>query len=209
MVVTGVLRPGHVTLRILDPEAAVDHCVRAVGLIETGRDDRGHVDREAWDEHDHHGVVLRGADRRGMDCMGRRADSRDARAESARNIAASGRAAALQWIAAGEHPGTGRRLRFTVPTGHAMALFADKEKVGNGMPDVHPEPRPEGLVGMRPARSNHRLLDGDDLDGTVQLLTEVSGSGIAERVMAGDTGSGARLACATKVHDVAFLDVGT
>ncbi len=75
MALTGVLRPGHVQLRVLDLPAAVKHYTEVLGLIETARDAQGRVFLKAWDEHDHHSVVLREADEPGMDYMGFRVDS--------------------------------------------------------------------------------------------------------------------------------------
>ena len=57
MALTGVLRPGHVQLRVLDLEAAVKHYTQVIGLIETARDAQGRVFLKAWDEHDHHSAV--------------------------------------------------------------------------------------------------------------------------------------------------------
>ena len=65
MALTGVLSPGHVQLRVLDLEAAVKHYTQVLGLIETARDAQGRVFLKAWDEHDHHSVVLREADEAG------------------------------------------------------------------------------------------------------------------------------------------------
>ncbi|MCY1283347.1 catechol 2,3 dioxygenase [compost metagenome] len=62
MALTGVLRPGHVALRVLELEPAVKHYTEVLGLIETARDEQGRVFLKAWDEHDHHSVVLREAD---------------------------------------------------------------------------------------------------------------------------------------------------
>ena len=39
----GVMRPGHVQIRVLDLEAAVKHYTDLLGLIETDRDDQGRV----------------------------------------------------------------------------------------------------------------------------------------------------------------------
>ena len=41
MALTGVLRPGHVALRVLDMEASVHHYVNVMGLLETARDAQG------------------------------------------------------------------------------------------------------------------------------------------------------------------------
>ena len=207
MAVTGVLRPGHVALRVLDMPASVRHYTEVVGLIETGRDTAGRVYLKAWDEHDHHGVVLREADEAGMDYMGWCVDSPVTLRALAGSIEKSGLATDLSWIPAGEHLCTGERLRFTIPTGHVMELYADKEKVGNGMSCTNPDAWPDGLKGMQPSRFDHCLLYGDDLDGTVKLFTEVLGFGMAEKVVAGPDHFmiGAFLTCSNKAHDVAFI----
>jgi catechol 2,3-dioxygenase len=205
MTMTGVLRPGHVALRVTDLEAGVKHYRDVIGLIETGRDEAGRVYLKAWDEHDHHSVVLRGADSPGMEYMGFRVADEATLDRLAVAVQDSGLASDVRWMEAGEHLHTGRRLRFTVPTGHAMELFAHKDKVGNGMPDVNPDPWPDDLKGMQPTRFDHCLLYGDDLDGTVKLFTEVLGFQVAEQVMAGDTMVSAFLTCSTKPHDIAFI----
>jgi hypothetical protein len=75
MALTGVLRPGHVALRVLEMEPALKHYRDVLGLIEVARDDKNRVFLKAWDEHDHHSVVLREADEAGMDYMGWKVDS--------------------------------------------------------------------------------------------------------------------------------------
>jgi len=179
MALTGVLRPGHVCIRVLDMDEALRHYVDIVGLQETARDGQGRVFLKAWDEHDHHSVVLRQADRPGMDYLGWRVDSPATLKQLAADVEASKLCRHLQWIPAGEHPATGERFRFEVPTGHVMELFAEKAKVGNGLPDVNPDAWPDGLKGMAPSRFDHCLLYGDDLDGSVTLFTEVLGFALA------------------------------
>ena len=207
MALTGVLRPGHIVIRVLDLEAAINHYVNVLGLIETARDDKGRVFLKGWDEHDHHSVVLREADQAGMDYLGWKVDSPASLKKLAADVEQSGLATDLSWIPAGEHPETGERFRFTVPTGHVMELYAEKTVVGNGLPDLNPDPWPDGLKGMQPSRFDHCLLYGDDLDGTVKLFTEVLGFGIAERVMTEDLSLmiGTFLTCSNKAHDVAFI----
>lgn len=164
MALTGVLRPGRVALRVLELEPALKHYIDVLGLQETGRDAQGRVYLKAWDEHDHHSVVLREADSPGMDYMGFRVDSDATLERLAGEVAASGLAQDCAWIPAGEHLRTGRRFRFTIPTGHAIELFADKDKLGcqtgdlnrtlAGRPARHgAEPlRPLPVVRRRPRR---------------------------------------------------------
>ena len=131
MALTGVLRPGHVAIRVLEMAPALKHYVDVLGLTEVARDKKGRIFLKAWDEHDHHSVVLREADEAGMDYMGWRVDSPATLKKLAGAIEKSGLCSDLEWIPAGEHPKTGERFRFTIPTGHVMELFAEKEKVGN------------------------------------------------------------------------------
>ncbi len=207
MALTGVLRPGHVQLRVLDLPAAVRHYSEVLGLWEAGSDAQGRAYFKAWDEHDHHSVVLREADSAGMDFMGFRVDSTATLKRLAEEVKASGLATDMQWIAAGEMLKTGERFRFTVPTGHSIELFAEKDKTGNGMPLENPEVYPDGLKGMSPTRFDHCLLYGDDLDGSVKLFRDVLGFTLTEQVVAGPDRMqiAAFLTCSNKPHDIAFI----
>lgn len=213
MALTGVLRPGHVQIRVLELEPALNHYVNVLGLIETARDEKTkRVFLKAWDEVDHHSVVLREADEAGMDYMGWKVDSPATLKKLAADVEQSGLCSDFSWVPAGEHPETGERFRFTIPTGHVMELYAERKIVGNNCgtdgPDLNPNPWPDGLKGISPSRYDHCLLYGDDLDGTVKLFTQVLGFSIAEQVMAGPEKNfmiGAFLTCSNKAHDVAFI----
>jgi catechol 2,3-dioxygenase len=65
-----VLRPGHIQIRVRDLTSAVQHYVEILGLSETARDEAGRVYLKAWDEFDHHSVILREALTPGMDFFG-------------------------------------------------------------------------------------------------------------------------------------------
>ena len=45
MAMTGVLRPGHISLRVLDLEEGINFYKNTLGLVETGRDAQGRVQR--------------------------------------------------------------------------------------------------------------------------------------------------------------------
>ena len=138
MATTGVMRPGHIQLRVLDLEESVDFYREVLGLVETGRDTAGRVYFKAWDERDHHSLILREADRAGMDYMGFKVRNRAALDQLEGDLQAFG--VATERIAAGELLETGERVRFTLPTGHVMELYADKTDVGNGQPYTNPDP---------------------------------------------------------------------
>ncbi|VWB80624.1 catechol 2,3 dioxygenase [Burkholderia pseudomultivorans] len=203
MSMQGVLRPGHVALRVMDLEEAVRHYCDVLGLLETGRDDAGRVYLKAWDEHDHHSVVLRESDSPGLDYMGFKVGS-DA-ALDALSVRLRDAGAPIEWMAPGEHLSTGRRLRFVAPTGHVFELFADKDLVGNGMPTTNPGVMAPGLKGIHPTRFDHCALYGDDVDGVVSLFVDVLGFQITEKFVDGEMLLGVFLTCSTKPHDVAFM----
>jgi catechol 2,3-dioxygenase len=213
MAITGVLRPGHVAIRVLEMAPALKHYTEVLGLIEVERDKKkGRVFLKAWDEHDHHSVVLREADEAGLDYMGWKVDSAKTLKKLAGDIEKSGLCTDLEWIPADEHPKTGERFRFSIPTGHVMELYAEKAQVGNNCgtdgPNINPDPWPDGLKGIAPSRFDHCLLYGDDLDGTVKLFTQVLGFSIAEQIMTAADKSfmiGCFLTCSNKAHDVAFI----
>ena len=114
MAITGVLRPGHVALRVMDLDKAVHHYTQILGLIEVARDDKGRVFLKAWDEADHHSVVLRQADEAGMDYMGFKVACPETLERLAGEVTKSGLVSDTSWIPAGEHLHTGKRFRFTI-----------------------------------------------------------------------------------------------
>ena len=65
MAMTGVLRPGHTQLRVLDLDESIEFYSNVLGLIQTGREgDRAYF--KAWDERDHNSIILRQADTAGL-----------------------------------------------------------------------------------------------------------------------------------------------
>ena len=207
MAITGVLRPGHIVLRVLDLEAAVKHYTQSIGLYETGRDAEGRVFMKAWDEFDHHSVILREADEAGMDYFGFRVDSEASLEDFAAKLTASPLARDCEWRPAGEQLHTGRRFQFTIPTGHRIELFATKDKVGNMVGNDNPDPWPDDLRGMAPSRFDHALLYGRDIDGTLELFRDILGFDLAEQVVGPDGKFliGVFLTCSNKAHDIAFI----
>lgn len=200
---SAVLRPGHIALRVLDMDAAVIHYRDYLGLLEVDRDAQGRVYFKGWDELDWFSVVLREADRPGMDYMGFKVldEAQLARYEAA--LRAFG--CAVERIPAGELKHCGDRVRFEAPTGHAFELYAQKDYKGNGVGRLNPNPWYEGLKGMQAARFDHCLVYGDDLDGTVKLFREVLEFDLTEQVMDGELMLGAFLTCSNKAHDLAII----
>ena len=202
---TGVLRPGHIQIRVTNLDEAVRHYGTVIGLDEVMRGDDGRVYFKAWDEFDHHSVILRQSDRPGMDFVGFKVSDDATLTELGERVRRFG--LMVEELPANEMPATGRRLRFLCPTGHAIELFAEKRQIGNGLGVVNPEVKPETVKGMRVTRFDHCLLYGDDIDANLRLFTKVLGFHLTERVVAGDgkTVVATFLTCSNKPHDIAFI----
>lgn len=204
MAVTGVMRLGEVALRVLDMDAARRYYVEVMGLLEVA-ENNGQVYMKCWDEHDHHSVILRHADSAGMDyCAFKcRADTDlDRFADGARGFGLQ-----VTELAAGERLASGRRIRFRIPTGHWVELYAEKDKLGNGLPLRNPAPFPDGLRGIAPGRLEHCFLYGPNSVDAVRFFTDVLKFDVTERLELPDgTPKASFLACNNSMHDIGFVE---
>jgi|TARA_R110002050_G_scaffold245808_1_gene383411 catechol 2,3-dioxygenase len=202
----GVMRPGHVQLRVLDLEEAVLHYRDLMGLIETHRDSQGRVYFKAWTEVDKFSVVLREADKPGMDFMAFKVLNNEVLDQLESDLIAYG--CEVEQIAAGELDGCGRRVRFVAPSGHNFELFAEKEQTGKwGVSNVNPEAWPRNLKGMKATRFDHCLLYGPNVKECNALFRDVLGFDLAEQVIDPEGNLvGAFITVGMKAHDVAFID---
>lgn len=206
MAMTGVLRPGHIQLRVLDLAESVDFYSNVMGLIETGRDAQGRVYFKAWDERDHNSVVLRQSDTAGVDFFAFKVDSDASLAKLEKDLNAYG--VATRRMPAGDLLETGERVRFTLPTGHDIELYAHKTEVGNGLGEVNPEAWIAAAEkGIAPIRLDHCLLYGPDIEKAQAIFTDVLGFYKVEHIELedGQTDLAIWLSCSIKAHDIAFV----
>ncbi|MGV8893695.1 MAG: catechol 2,3-dioxygenase [Burkholderiaceae bacterium] len=205
MAMTGVLRPGHAQLRVLDMEESVKFYTEVMGLIDVGRDQQGRAYFKCWDERDHHSIVLRQADRAGLDHFAFKVLDKKTLEQLDRNLKEFG--VQTERMPAGEMLNTGERVRFKIPTGHTIELYAEKLDVGNGMPYTNPEAWVPNLPGIGPVRMDHCLIYGGDIDGNRKLFEEVLGFSLVERIKLedGSTDLATWLTCSAKAHDIAMV----
>lgn len=207
MALTGVLRPGHAQVRVLDLEASIPFYRDVLGLVETGRDAQGRVYFKCWDERDHNSFVIRQADSAGIDFFGFKVLDKATLDKLDADLQAYG--LKTERIPAGEMLETGERVRFTLPSGHAIELYADKTKVGNGMSLINPPPWAKARDhGIAPIRLDHSLLYGPNIAEVQKIFIEVLGFYLVERVLTpdGKGNAGIWLSCGQKVHDIAFVE---
>ncbi|WP_231568414.1 catechol 2,3-dioxygenase [Novosphingobium malaysiense] len=201
---SGVLRPGHAAIKVLDLDEAVHFYTNVLGMLETGRDSFGRVYFKAWDERDHNSLVLRQSDRAGLDFFGFKVRDEASLDKLESNLRAWG--ISTERVAAGEMLATGERVRFESPSGHLLELYAEKKHVGTPMGNRNPDPWPQGLKGIAPIRMDHSFLAGGDVAKTEKLFTEVLDFYVTERILLDDgvTSAAVFLSCSTKSHDIAF-----
>jgi catechol 2,3-dioxygenase len=205
MAMTGVLRPGHMQLKVLDLDEAVEFYSNVVGLVQTGRDaTRAYF--KGWDERDHHSLILRDAGEAGMDFYGFKVDSDATLNKLEADLKNYG--VTTERIPAGDLLETGDRVRFEIPSGHMIELYARKTDVGNGMGYFNPPPWNEASErGIAPIRMDHALLYGPDIEKVQALFVDVLGFYLVEHILLedGKTDLAIWLSCSTKAHDVAFV----
>jgi catechol 2,3-dioxygenase len=207
MALTGVLRPGHVQLRVLDLVESVKFYKDVLGLVETGRDAQGRVYFKAWDERDHNCLILRQADRAGIDFFGFKVLDKATLDKLDTDLKTYG--LKTERIPAGELLETGERVRFEIPSGHQIELYAEKKRIGNGLPGTNPAPwNAAAEHGIAPVRLDHGLLYGPNVNQVLDIFTKVLGFTLTEYVTLpdGQTKGALWLSCSNKAHDIAFVE---
>jgi len=205
MAVTGVLRPGHLQMRVLDLQTSVDFYTNVMGLKETGRDKQGRVYFKTQDERDHNSFIIREADEAGVDFVGFKVQDAATLAKLDADLRAYG--LHTEHISAGEMLETGERIRFEIPTGHQIELYAEKTDVGNGMPYINPEVWVPDGKGINPVRFDHMLLYGPNIEAAQKIFEDVLGFYLVENVLMedGEQNLAIWLSCSNKAHDIAFV----
>ncbi len=207
MAMTGVLRPGHAQIRVLNLEEAVKFYGDVMGLVETGRDDQGRVYFKCWDEHDHSSYIIREADQAGIDFIGFKVLDEATLDKFEADLSEYG--VTTRRLPAGDLLETGERVRFTLPSGHEFELYATKTKVGNGLPTENPGPWCENSEkGIAPVRLDHALLYGPNIAENKKILVDVLGFYLVERALGedGEMELAIWLSCSHKAHDIAFAE---
>ena len=205
MSMRGVLRLAEVQMRVLDMADSKQHYGTRMGLHEMMTDDNGLVYFKAWAEHDHHSLVLRETDQAGLDHIAFKVYDDATLDDLEKKIIDFG--IEVERVDAGVYPKSGRRLKFILPTGHEMHLFAEKEQVGNSLGTHNPDVIPDDDVcrGFRINGLDHVFIVGPDADQNLKLFTEVFDFNYTERVIDGEGNTVLFfVSCSSRAHDIAF-----
>jgi len=201
----GVMRIGRAELRVLDLEKSVDYYTNIIGLNVVGRDEE-RVYLKAWDEWDHHSLILRKADAPGLEHMAFKVEKVDDLENFEKRIEQFG--CTTRRISKGTRLGEGEAVRCELPTGHQLELYHEIEYLGPEVGTLNPHPWPENTRGIAPHRLDHCLLTGEDLESVTKFFTEVLDLHQSEKIMTVDeevmVGSFLH-ARNGKPHDLAFI----
>jgi catechol 2,3-dioxygenase len=210
----GIMRIGHINIKVMDIEAALKHYENVIGMRATHTDAEGNVYLKCWDEWDKYSVILTPSDQAGFKHVAYKVTS-DAELERlAARIAEYG--IAVEHMAAGTLPSCGRMIRFTLPSSHEMRLFAEKECVGTDVGSTNPDPWPDTLRGAGAHWLDHCLLmcEMDPAKGinkveeNTRFFIEALDFFQTEQIVVGPGGSiqlASFLSRSSKPHDIAFV----
>jgi len=210
----GIMRIGHISIRVLDIDAAATHYQRVVGMTITHRDAQGNVYLKCWDEWDKYSVVLTPSDRAGMNHVAYKVRANADLDELKSRIEKYG--IQVELMAAGSMPFVGRALQFKLPSGHDMYLYAEKECVGTEVGSTNPDPWPDNVHGAGAHWLDHCLLmcemnpekGVNKVAENTRFFIEALDFFQTEQVTVGPGGTiqlGSFLSCSSKPHDIAFV----
>ncbi|GHV93973.1 3,4-dihydroxyphenylacetate 2,3-dioxygenase [Spirochaetia bacterium] len=206
MALTQTLRPGLIQLRVLDFDKSLHFFKEILGLDEVGRTSDGRVMLKAYDEFDHHSVVLRKADASGLDYVAFKVANKE-QLEEIKDKTEKFGYKTTEIAANTEQPGFGKQYKFTLCTGHELHIYNEVELSKDGPMIKNPNPWHKPPRGFRAVRLDHFLLYGPGIAEAERFLIEVFGMFVPEVC---NTADGKRLAAwitgNNKPHDLAFVE---
>ena len=210
----GISRIGHVSIRVMDIAAAVKHYENVLGMKKTMEDKHGNVYLKCWDEWDKYSLVLTPSDQAGMNHVAYKVEKDADLDDLQKKVEAYG--IATKVLPEGTLPSTGRMLKFNLPSGHEMLLYAMKEYVGTEVGTQNPDPWPDNIKGAGAHWLDHCLLmcelnpetGVNKVAENTKFAMEALDFFLTEQILvgpAGDMQAATWLARTTTPHDLAFV----
>ncbi len=209
-----VMRIGHINIHVMDMAAAIRHYENIVGLKMTHKDAHGNVYLKCWDEWDKYSVILSPSDQSGFKHVAYKVTQDAELDQLAAKITAFG--ITVEMLPKNTLPDCGRMLKFQMPSGHEMRLYADKTCVGTDVGSINPDPWPDDIRGAGAHWLDHCLLmcpfdppnQIDKVAENTRFFVEVLDFFQTERITVGPGGAlqlASFLSCSSKPHDIAFV----
>ncbi len=118
-----IMRLGRAELRVLDLEKSVDYYTNVIGVDVVDREE-GKVYLKAWDEWDHHSVILQEADSPGLNHLGFKVESLEDMIRYEKRAAQFG--CTVKRISNRTRVGEGEAIRIEIPTGRTRGRHSDQ-----------------------------------------------------------------------------------
>ena len=209
-----IVRLGHVQIKVMNIDEAVDHYTNIVGMSVTATDSDGKVYLKCWDEWDKYSLILEPSESSGLDHLAFKVATDADLDNLANRITGHGRK--VEVLSPGDISGCGRAIAFELPSSHRVVLFAEKELLGTEVGDINPHPWPDGIHGIGVHWLDHLALvcEFDPARGintvadNARFMQEALDFKLTEQCLAGPDGSlqlAAFLTRSNTPHDIAFV----
>jgi catechol 2,3-dioxygenase len=202
------------SIKVMDIDAAVRHYENVIGMKSTHKDAQGNVYLKCWDEWDKYSLVLTPSDQAGMNHVAYKVEKESDLDLLKQRIEAHG--IMTEMLEAESLPFVGRMLRFALPSGHDMRLYAKKECVGTDVGSTNPDPWPDDMRGAGAHWLDHCLLMCElnpekginKVAENTKFFMEVLDFFQTEQIVVGLGGAiqlASFLSRSSKPHDIAFV----
>jgi catechol 2,3-dioxygenase len=201
----GVMRLGYAHVRVTDLAEAKEHYANTLGLYETlAEGDK--VYYKAWDEWDHHSVVLEEGGV-GLVKYGWKVQYSSDIDDIEKKARAFG--VTVERMSKGDNPEIGDGIRFTTPSDHVFEVYHEATLVGTEVGTHNPDVFPRHLVGVGVPALDHSLITAEDPGLMDRFLGDVFGFYATERVQTSLDADADIIATwmtnSTQIHQLAVL----
>jgi catechol 2,3-dioxygenase len=202
-----IAQAGHAELQVRDLEASKRFFTETMGLFVTEEDSTS-VYLRAWQDWEHHTLVLTKGDTSGLVHLGWRVEDPESLDQFARRFEEMG--LTYTWVEAGTEWGQGRALRFSSVSGVPMELYWEIEKYRASDPELVSAlpsfPQKYPTKGMAPRRFDHFNVMANDVAREQAWLTQVMGIKHRYYVEGADgVRRGSWLSISNLSHDIAVM----
>lgn len=200
-----VMRLGYVHARVTDLGDAMSHYHGTLGLQRVA-EEPGKIYFKAWDEYDHHSVVVEEGGV-GLVKLGYKVERPEDIELYERRAQQFG--VTTQRMSRGENLGVSDGVRITLPSDHVVELYYEAEQTGTATGTMNPEVWPRELVGVGVPRLDHALITVEEPDLIERFFGEVLGFLPSERWKSDCSDDselmGSWMFCTNTPHDIAFI----
>ncbi len=201
----GVMRLGYAHVRVTDLEAARSHYANTLGM-RLVHEDGNRLYLKAWDEYDHHSVVVEEGGV-GLVKLGYKVQHSEDLDLFEKRVQAFG--CITERMSRGDNVAVGDGLRVVLPSEHVVEFYSEIEFIGTETGSLNPEVIPRHLVGVGVPRVDHALITTEDPATLERFFAECLDFRPAERVVTTVSDDaellGSWMSCTNTPHDIAFI----